>query len=372
MPTLLMSPEEAKERIDALRAASISILRALKIPTGPGKKTRRWNTVHEGVLVPVGVTEHYTAGTGWKGSCLWLNSPKNTGSSCHFVLADRLPPQYKDVMEDLGLPALVIQLAKLDRGTWHGNWSNGMCIGFENRNAGILKYKNGKWYWWPKNWTTEFNTTKMGKTPINIDGLWWEPFTVEQIKANIIIGQWLYCLYDGRMDRRWFIPHSGIAKGKRDTGRAFPLDLVREAIFDQRPIESLHWLAKYEQDTVGFVDDLDEDMDLEFMEELTWRQEHRDEELRPDEILVCEEMPTVNLQQLVQKGSWKAELDAVRRGLSMLGYVVGGAGPELDEDTSKAVWMFQKCMKLKTDHIPGDKTQRALAKRLKTFRLDVI
>ena len=366
---MIFSPVQATDFMGEIRRASVILLKHLGVRTSPGGRVREWLEGHA-----IGVTEHYTAGTGWSSTCNWLNGTANTGSSCHFLIADRMPTNIpesvKAIMARMGLKVLVIMLSDgLSKGTWHGNWSNSRNVGIENRNAGCLKFKDSKWYWWPKNWTTQFPHEELGKTPQLIDGRYWEPYTVGQIEANILVCQALFCMVNGDMDRRWFLPHSAFSQGKMDTGRAFPLDLVREAVFEQRPIDTLNWLAKFEADPVGFVDDMDEDMDLEFMEELAWRQEHRDEDLPEDGLLICEEIPSANLQQLVQAGKWKDELDAVRRGLDMLGYVVGGAGPELDKDTALAVWMLQKCMGLKADKIPGDITQKALKKRLEHFDL---
>lgn len=368
---MLYTPYQALDALGELRVISIELLRNLGIPVDPGKRDRAWANGY-----PIGVTEHYTAGTGWAGSARWLNGTANTGSSCHLLVADRMPDNIPEsivkALKKLGFDVLVILLAPLHRGTWHGNWSNSNNVGIENRNAGILRGTKGDWKWWPKNWTTKFDAEALGKTPMLIDGKWWEPYTVGQIRANILLGQMFkgYAQsFGGEMDPRWFIPHSGVKETKMDTGRAYPLDLVREAVFEDRDLDTLEWLGKYEADPVGFVDELDEDMDLEFLEELAWRQQHRDEDLPEHELLVCEEIPSANLQMLVQNGNWKNELDAVRRGLSMLDYVVGGAGPELDKDTALAVWMFQKMMGLKPDKIPGEVTQKALVKRLKTFQL---
>jgi N-acetyl-anhydromuramyl-L-alanine amidase AmpD len=365
---MLYTRKQAEEFFKAWREASIEVLDYYNLPTSPGHKTRPWKRGHA-----VGVTEHFTAGVTWKGSISWL-SGGSPNSSCHAIILDRRMAEVDAIFDKYGLdmPVLSLLLADLDAGTWHATWSNGYNFGIENRNAGPLKGIQGAWTWWANKWTKPFPYQELNKTPINIDGKWWEPYTYGQIMANITICQMLYCLYEGDMDRRWFIPHQCISKGKMDTGRAFPLDNVRDAVFDQVAVGDLTWLHSFKADPM-YMDDYDEEEDLEFLKELAERQGDRSED--DDEVhdfQVLEQPPDTELQLLVQDGNWRDELPAIRRALHLLGYHVPASDVlDLDKDTALAVWMFQTSYggDLTVDKIPGGKTQAKLYERLKSFGL---
>lgn len=371
---MLFSKQQAREFFEAWRKASIAIMDYYGLPTDPGVKVRPW--AHG---IPVGVTEHFTAGVTWKETVRWLNGP-DSQASCHALILDRRIAEIDDIWSQYPvlqqIPVTALLLADLDQGTWHAGWVNSMNFGIENRNAGILRGRQGAWTWWPKNWTAPFPHQGLGKIPIRIDGMWWEPFTYGQVVANIIICQMLVSRYhfttpdEPGMDIQWFLPHSATEGSKWDIGRAFPLDNVRNAVFDQVPVESLQWLQAFKADPM-YMDDYGEGEDQEFLEELAERQGNRDE-CAPDDLDTCTEVPTADLQDLIQDGNWKLELPSIRRALHMLGYRVGFQslyGFEIDEGTALAVYQFQRSMKLQADKIPGDKTQKALHQRLKDFGL---
>jgi hypothetical protein len=290
------------------------------------------------------------------------------------MILDRMLPEvqaiYDKYPELKDLKVVVILLSEGVIPCWHAGWVNRLTFGIENRNAGILRGKEGAWRWWANKWRAKFPHERLGKVPILIDGQWWEPYTFGQVHANILVCQHLHCVYQdqGGLDRRWFLPHSATTGTKWDTGKAYPLQDVRDAVFAQMPIEGIPWLKSFAADPSAYAHDIEEEDDRLFLMELEERQhdrKHGDADL--EEI---DEMPPPELQDLVEDGNWKEELDSVRRALSKLGYVTGGQGPTLDEDTALAVYQFQKSVKCKPyDKIPGGKTQEALYKRLVNFRL---
>ena len=371
MDTLFTSTQSV-EFFDALRCASVDILKHFGLPTSQGYK-RYSNWAHG---APVGVTEHYTAGVTWKGSVAWLNDGGHKNKvSCQMLILDRMLPEVQPIyakypeLKDLEVVTLLLSDGVIP--CWHAGWVNRLNFGIENRNAGLLRGSKGDWRWWAKNWTARFPHGKLGKTPILIDGQWWEPYTVGQIKANILVCQHLITFSEtyGGLQPAWFLPHSATEGSKFDTGKAYPLQDVRDAVFQQMPIEGIPWLKAYAADPVGYAEDIEEEDDALFLMELEQRQYDRMQgTLDKDDL---EEMPAPELQALVQDGLWKDELDSVRRALSKLGYVVGGQGPELDKDTALAVYQFQKSVRCKPyDKIPGDKTQKELYRRLVDFRLE--
>lgn len=370
MADYLFSVNQSVEFFGALRSASVEVFKHFGLPLSEGSK--HYSSWEHGR--PIGGMEHYTAGVTWKGTVSWLNDGGNNNSvSCQFLVLDHMPPEVKEIFDRYEeLKDLKVAAFELSDGIvpcWQAGWVNKLTVGIENRNAGILRGSNGDWRWWANNWTAKFPHETLGKTPILIDGQWWEPYTRGQIAANILIYQHLHCQYQeyGGLDHRWILPHSATSNAKWDTGRAYPMRNVRKAIIDQVPIDQLYWLGAFEQDPVGAAVALEDEEDEDFLNQLEMRQTDRMEgEYDWAEI---QSMPSPDLQQLVQDGEWRQELDAVRRALEKLWYVTGGSGPELDEDTALAVYQFQRSADLKADKIPGTFTQNALYKRLVDFRL---
>jgi len=368
----LFTTSHSVEFFQALREASVKFLKRCGLPTSQGhKRYKKWTHGR-----PIGVTSHYTAGVTWKGSIRWLNDGGNKNTaSCQLYILDRMLPEFSAIVAKYpvlsGLKVVTLLLSDGIIPCWHGGWPNRINVGIEKRNAGCLRGKEGDWRWWGNDWKAKFPHDKLGKIPVKIDGKWWEPYTYGQVHDEILVCQHLHCAYqeEGGLDPRWFLPHSATSGGKWDTGRAYPLNDVRNAVFAQMPIEGIPWLQAFAEDPSDYALELEEEDDELFLLELQERQADRmDGEADWDEI--CQ-MPPPELQALVQDGIWKDELDSVRRALGKLQYVTGGAGPVLDEDTALAVYQFQRSQgdKLKNDKIPGDKTQRRLWRRLGDFQL---
>jgi N-acetyl-anhydromuramyl-L-alanine amidase AmpD len=326
------SGKEAADFFAELRAGSIEVLRRFGLPESPKDKTVRWKHGR-----PVGAVLHYTAGVDWKGPARWLNGAQNRSSSCHFLVLDRKLDEVQDIaarfLAMAGLDVLALMLADLDAGTWHATWANTSCVGIENRNAGLLRERGGRLFWGGDDWKAEFPAGALGKTAVEIDGRWWEPYTRGQIAADVAICRMLQALHadEGGLDPSWIVPHSCISGGKMDTGRSFPVAAVRDAILG---IEPLEWLDAYDGAPAPF-----------------------------------DACGHADLGDLLAGGKWRDRLDAVRRGLGRLGYAVSGAGPDLDPVTSQAVYMFQKSRKLATDRVPGRATRKAIHARLAQFGL---
>lgn len=371
MSGYLFTVEQSKEFFGALRAASIDFLKHHGLPTDQGGK-RYMHWTHDR---PIGVTSHFTAGVTWKGSVRWLNNGGHDNSvSCQMLILDRMLLEYADIIakypELKDLKAATILLSSDIIPCWQAGWVNRLTFGIEKRNAGCLRGREGDWRWWGKGWKAKFPHAALGKKPILIDGRWWEPYTYGQVHDEILVCQHLHARFqnEGGLDPRWILPHSATTGSKWDTGRAYPIHDVRDAIMAQMPIEGIPWLKTFQENPVGFVVELEDEEDELFLQELEERQTERKEDT-PDWIEV-EAMPAPDLQDLVQDGVWREELDSVRLALHKLGYVTGGQGRELDEDTALAVYQFQMSQKdLKADKVPGDKTQRALYRRLADFQL---
>jgi hypothetical protein len=376
MSGYLYTVNQSQEFFQALRAASVEFLQLCGLPTSQGGK-RYANWTHGR---PIGVISHFTAGVTWKGSIRWLNDGGHDNKvSCQMMILDRMLPEFAAIiakypeLKDLKVVTLLLSYGIIP--CWQAGWVNRLTCGIEKRNAGPLRGKNGDWRWWAKGWKAKFPFKQLDKQPILLDGRWWEPYTYGQVHDEILVCQHLHALYqnEGGLDQRWFLPHSAVAGTKWDTGRAYPIHDVRDAVMAQMPIAGIPWLKSFQADPTGYAEDIEEYEDEQFLKELEERQAERAGEFNSDDLVSwsqIEEMPMPDLQQLVQDGVWKEELDSARRALHKLGYVVGSQGPELDKDTATAVYQFQMSQKnLKADKIPGDKTQRALYRRLADFRL---
>lgn len=369
----MISTKEAIEFFAQWREWSKLVLQGWGIPTNCGDRRRKWNLGH-----PVGEMKHFTAGTGFIGSCRWGNSKHNDRCSYPIVMGDRildlaLPP-VPDLVKKY-LPVTGVMLSDLDKGHWHGNWTNGFTVGVENRNCGPLRLKGGKFYWWAK----EFKVDQMGKDPVNIDGKWYEPFTAEQLVANIWLTRLLVAAYaeeEHPFDARWIIPHSAVAWGKVDTGRAFPMNLVRASAmlgtyYDRDPWD-VPWIKQYKAAPDIALGALEEEEESSFVDamiarDIDYRDEDDDEEPELDD----------DMSTLIEGGKWRdpKHLKKVLLGLHELGYhITHDPGTDFSDESKTAVWMFQKCATRKRcgnpDKIPGPKTRRALYKRLKQFQLE--
>jgi len=367
---MLFSRSEADEFFEALRAASVAFLKHHDLPIDQGRK--RYHSWKEGG--PIGVTEHYTAGVTWKGTVNWLNDGTNKNSvSCQMLILDRMLPEYRDIavkypeLRDLKVTTILLSDGIIP--CWHAGWVNKLTFGIENRNAGKLKYDFSNWYWWANEWKAVFPDRALGKHPLDVNGQWWEPYTYGQVHDNILVCQMLRCLYPG-MRPNWFLPHSATTGTKFDTGRAYPLNKVRSAVFDQQPIDDLIWLHDF-RGIPHSMAHYAEDEDRDFMLEMAFRQDDRfDHENFEEDMAAMKAPPGTDLQYLVEEGEWKKELGAIRRGLQRLGYYVPpSASQSLDEDTALAIYQFQKSKGLRADKIPGSITQTALAQRLRQFNL---
>lgn len=232
--------ETAKDIYTHLRKISIKIiweLGCLPLPSDPVRRLRPWLRGS-----PRGIGFHYTGGTSGIKALKWFNNPKweNTSSSCHVLIFDRKPQNVvgelwdkyvgKDLQEFFPVPILL--LADWSTATWCTNWMNGHCLGVENRNIGR------------RNTCVIFES--LDKRATYCGGFYYEPYTQEQLVCNINLGRlFRHYLPEGQLDPDYLVGHSGVWAVKNDPGPAFPIHLIRNAIFNNAPINSLLWLLAY-------------------------------------------------------------------------------------------------------------------------------
>jgi len=346
-------------------------LLAPKCPKSPGKKTRPWA---DGVG-PQGLALHYTGGPDGIASIRWSNENRsNTGSSWHATCFDFRLPDLDQLLDKYPLvkqylPATAILHADIRYGTWHGNWTNSMTFGLENRNLGgltaigedIYRQSGSRKYY-----------CKEGKDPVLIRGQWWEPFTREQLISNINIGKMLRALRGEAFKKSWVIPHQAFWAVKSDVGSAYPVLLVRESIFADRPVEEMSWLKNYGSSlTQPFSNDLWPFEDVE-----TSSTDPRD--MDPD-VIAYQPQRAKDFDEIAGS-TWRAYLPAMRANLELLGLHTTDESSEpvddykLDATLRLAVEIFQRSTHAKgyknaltVDGIPGMQTRVELEHRLRRF-----
>ena len=237
---------------EELRQVSAVILRHLNCHTEPHKvngigktRTRRWRMT-DGVRRYKGIIYHYTGGVADIGLLRWANCTAlgNKVSSWHVTVLDRVPNNiigevWSKIDDELRIlfPVPTIIMADFRWGTWHGNWTNNVTLGVENRNAGYHGYHKVK-----------NKLVGLNKRGITIGKKTWEDYTREQIIANINVGRLANAMIRGQLDPDWVMTHQCIWAKKQDCGPLYPIHLVREAIFDETtkdPHKTCKWLKNY-------------------------------------------------------------------------------------------------------------------------------
>jgi hypothetical protein len=357
--------KESVEIYEELRRIAAKILAAIGCHTEPHKvngkgKTRtcHWLKVN-GKRRFRGVLYHYTGGVAEIGTIRWANHPGwgNTGSSWHVTILDRISD---NIIGDLWIeeasdeikklfPVPLIIMADFRWGCWHGNWTNDTTLGVENRNGGYHGYSKAK------------NGLKgLGKEGAVINGRTWEPYTREQMVCNINFGRLANGLLEGELDPDWVLTHQCVWATKLDCGLAYPIHLVRNAIFGNQEIKKMAWLGAHPMAPDKVIEG-DE----------AWKpfNEFRHE---AEEDYVRWVGPTPEIIDQEKDQAWIAAQ------LMKIGF---NTGPEVpDEETlRKQVRWFQRstgafrkkrpALVLKPDGISGPKTEKGLTQRLNTLNI---
>jgi len=198
---------------------------------------------------PVGIIEHYTGGPNGIASMRWGNeNSANNNSSWHCTVLDHKIAALEEARMDYPLvgqflPVTALLHADIHKSTWHGNWTNSLTFGIEHRNLGMLTgNRDGRPYRPIRNRRCYPIATKPA---IYIRNRYWESYTKEQLIASINIGKMLRAWRGCKLDPSWILPHSAVWATKSDTGAAFPIELVRDAIFSDMTTENIAWLNAY-------------------------------------------------------------------------------------------------------------------------------
>jgi hypothetical protein len=352
----MLSNQDAKAIYHELQRISWELLKAIgcdREPHRPIVRTRRWKHGK-----PRGMLYHYTNGPSGLKSMRWGNHPGwgNTKCSWQVTVFDRITDNVigelwvKLVDAELRrlFPVPTIVMADFRWSTWHGNWTNDVLLGVENRNTGY------------SGWTRVDKRTgieKLGKLPLITGDRKWEPYTREQMVSNINLGRLVHALFDLEPD--YVLSHQCVWATKQDTGPGFPLHDVRRELFADTELADQQWLAGFEM-----APDTNEDDDAWWEEMDYWP--------RCEVEFVPWAIPTKGIVE---------DLEFAAQALYAIGF---NTGPELPDESvlRRAVKWFQRSTQaykyhkafdskhvLSPDGVAGPLTVAGLKRRLRQLRL---
>lgn len=226
-----VSPETAAASIQLLTKEGVTHMRRLvgdnfynkNLPTN--RHGKPWAAGQ-----PTGWVDHYTAAPGAKGTIMWFSNmdrgPNGGNSSSHYVID-------KD-------GAVMTMVDPLTTVAWHATWSNPTHIGVEHVCTGLLrKSPEGKFIYLEKSPYPENLVPALQE----INGQFWEPFTVAQLLSNLAIKRLLIqALPSLQADK--FVDHQVIdPKNKIDCGPLWPLKELNKLAFSFTPlVEEMDWM----------------------------------------------------------------------------------------------------------------------------------
>lgn len=174
---------------------------------------------------PKGIVSHYTAVTTAASTLRWFsNEPRPEGSgesSAHYVLD-----------HDGCLMQLVDPLSTV---AWHATVANPTHIGIEMVNCGTLLPQGRNFLFMDK-----FNYhVDMGRPPEEVNGRWWEPYSVAQVLTDITLKR-LFLMAIPMMRPENFKMHSEIDPvKKKDPGPLYPMAEVTQLASVKKDINIL-------------------------------------------------------------------------------------------------------------------------------------
>jgi N-acetyl-anhydromuramyl-L-alanine amidase AmpD len=263
----LLTQEEAVECLDALFIDSHRRIRdhskelAKLYPTKQYTKGRLNKQSH------LWWVDHFTAGINKWSTLSWFSKRRGyfrgskklryAGASTHFVMGYH------------GYPFYIIPLV---HGAWHEPKRNKDAISIEMVNAGALKLdrNTNQWHYWAREMPNELVREL---PPVNLDVPYrgvsnMQPFTLDQIKANIVLKRIIIAALGERMAPERMSQHSDWKASKTDMGPLWQLEECNSAAFGSEPLDELSFIQKYQDflfdegsiwdEDAGWVDDEDD------------------------------------------------------------------------------------------------------------------
>jgi len=312
-----------------------------------------------------GAIIHFTADTDLHSVLRWFCDPGfDSKVSAHVIVANIRMPDHDLLSQGLplieNLPVTVLQCRMPNQGAYHATWVNSSYYGIECLNAGILTEKQGKYFNWDdKAWSVP------GKVPVKVRGSYWEPYTAGQVAMVVALLRYIREYSKGAvlnkaleitMKPALILGHENVQRNKSDPGPTFPLREVRQAAFEDGPIDAYSWYRDLQAGRLAGATQAD--LDLRY-----WL----------SGIYELAELPdSSQIPELLNKLRVKCP-SSIRLALWLLGYEVPNNGDRTSTDYTEVekmdIAVFQKMMGLKVDGEPGEKTCTALATMLKERKI---
>lgn len=306
--------------------------------------------------------DHYTAGiNGWS-TVNWFSSRKNAngkfnGASTHFIQDYHGDPLY---------------LVSITNGAWHEPRRNRDSISIETVNAGRLHRNDaGNWAYWagevPLNLLNELPPTSI--TPPYKGAEYLQPFTLDQIRNNILIKRLVKMALGERISPLRMSQHSDWREGKSDMGPMWPFEECNAGAFNEGmfPVSQLHIIQSFENSPLGKPEILEDHSKVD--------------EDNPNSPEYGHSSPTQDDDE-PDHGKHVLSVVEAKPHLNKLGFT-GGDSSNYDQHFTQAVKMFQAAwnhkredlhpeLVLTIDGILGPLTTKALLEASQQYEKDQI
>ena len=330
---------------------------------------------------PKGAVLHYTADDTIDKAIRWFMTESFHARASSNVVVSDVKVAWMDMMADglplvQALPVTVLQCRRPTQPSWHATWACGETYGIEATNIGELRQMmDGTFNCWYKrdSVSPEWTTLWRGRAPIRVFGKWFCPWVPDQIRVIVTILRHVNALL-GTFQRSWIVGHEQVqgnqtrkwespdaphyATDKRDPGPHFPLEGIRECVFNgDIEMGNYSWWTQWAQDQAAWANDVRG----KWLQ--TWANGTED--------------PT---QWGMDLGASRSAFDNAMRilpsvidpfgalgktALRILGYHTSSlADVELDNSDFQSIWLFQRCNGLAADTKPGPNTRAALLARM--------
>lgn len=325
---------DARTILDQLRSYTIDIAKFLGI-AAQGKRTNNYGPFAEGM--PNGAITHYTASN----NAVTIKNPYGRipvlltrfmpggaqGVGVHFIVWDRLEDRFNEIRSKY--PALSCLPTEVfffgDKLTfWHAGWANSWAYGIEIRNCGQL-LKSGDNFFWGKN-------KYIGRTPIEINHKYWEPYTKGQMIATLMIHRWMCSLNKIRPER--FLGHMHVTSTRIDPGDHFPLEAMRQYTLFKPDISI---------DRIPFLRDFKDDpiMTEKVTDPLVAESKIHEGKYRDDRDGSYDDSNFEAWTNYKAEGSKSSEIRQAKFDLRLLGYYVSNLDQSITNDFVDTVRIFQ-------------------------------
>lgn len=293
---------------------------------------------------PIGAIIHFTAGTTSIGAVRWFMHRRLAARvSAHVVIDPGWPDGCKELARGLPaievLPTMVVQCQHPNKTAWHARYVNTMCHGLELVNPGEIRKRQGRWVTWPNGWTREWVSSV---DPVFSQGKYWASYSWDQVLSTLIVLSYLHNLPYSHYRKQWVLGHEQVQQNKSDPGPLFPLEGIRETLFDY----SYDWFGAYNGDQFYH----------------RWRQKKIAQEWAQIEDM---NLAWAKFMAAILSTFENAEFGALgKTALRMLGYAMSPLSCGVLHSDIVSIQRFQKMMKLKVDGMPGPITRRGILERM--------